>query len=364
MKHYLLYDTEYLFNVNCVFITNDGHIGYQQLGRYPIRRDPSSAHFVKDGSTTEHDWLGFVPAHHRLQIVDPPQGYLANANNRIASHAYYNGLHDYTIFTARSDRLHELISAQIASGRKFELQDLKNILADTVDTYCRRILPDLKALIPEAEAILGDFDCNFTSSSSAAVAYEVFMFELHQQIKPLRLMGMSTMSLHPVQQQLFNFIKQLRAEKGAGGQLHQAWLNMKHHVSAFFSSNATAAWSWGKFHRDAMHHLPFTKSPLSFLYDRAFDGFGNMHTLNVGKMNQVGLGNFETSHRANYRAIYSFREDSYWIIDSGSSEKFFSSTIFPTQRTTTTSGCSSSRTSSSRWPRRASHRGSPRSCEA
>lgn len=105
-------------------------------------------------------------------------------------------------------------------------------------------------------------------------------------------MGMSTMSLHPVQQQLYNFIKETRADSSKAGKLHQAWLNMKHHVSAFFSTNTTSAWIWGKFHQDAMHHLPFTKSPLNFLYDRAFDGFGNMHTVNVGKMNKVGLGNF------------------------------------------------------------------------
>lgn len=55
-----------------------------------------------------------------------------------------------------------------------------------------------------------------------------------------------------------------------------------------------------------MHHLPFSNSPLKFLYDREYRGSGNIHTVNVGKMDKVGLGNFETSHRANYRAIYSF----------------------------------------------------------
>lgn len=44
-----------------------------------------------------------------------------------------------------------------------------------------------------------------------------------------------------------------------------------------------------------------------------------MHTVNVGKMNKVEMGNFETSHRANYRAIYSFEGENLWIIDSGSS---------------------------------------------
>jgi hypothetical protein len=96
-----------------------------------------------------------------------------------------------------------------------------------------------------------------------------------------------------------------------------------------------------------MHHMPFSQSPLSFLYDRAFPGYGNMHTVNVGKMNKVEFGNFETSHRANYRVVHSFAGDSYWIIDSGSSEKLFSGISYPIQPITTTSGSSSAETSSS-----------------
>lgn len=74
-----------MFNVNIAFITKDGHIGYQQLGRYPIRKNPSMGRYIKDGTTTENDWLGFVPPQHRIQIIDPPKGYIVNGNNRIAS---------------------------------------------------------------------------------------------------------------------------------------------------------------------------------------------------------------------------------------------------------------------------------------
>ncbi len=110
-----------MFNVNVVFITTDGHIGHQQLGRYPIRRDPSSAHFVKDGKTTENDWLGFVPPYHRLQTIDPAKGFIANGNNKLAGEVYYNDLHKYTIYTSRSDRIHFLIEELIKKGHKLDV---------------------------------------------------------------------------------------------------------------------------------------------------------------------------------------------------------------------------------------------------
>ena len=123
---------------------------------------------------------------------------------------------------------------------------------------------------------------------------------------------------------------------------------MKQTLTDFFKTGNSSAWQWGKIHQDAMHHLPFSNSSIGFLYDRSSDGSGNMHTVNVGKMNKVEFGNFETSHRANYRAVYSFVGDSYWIIDSGISEKFFSSNFTPMQDTTMTSGNSSDATSSYR----------------
>lgn len=93
--------------------------------------------------------------------------------------------------------------------------------------------------------------------------------------------------------------------------------------------------------------MPFSQSPLNFLYDRTFPGYGNMHTVNVGKMNKVEFANFETSHRANYRVVHSFAGDSYWIIDSGSSENLFSGISSFMQPITTTSGSSSAGTNSS-----------------
>jgi penicillin G amidase len=120
--------------------------------------------------------MGFVPHNHRLQIIDPPSGYIVSANNRISSGNYYNGLHDYNIFTARSDRLHQIISEGIANGHKFTVEDMKEMLADTVDVYCQQILPYVKGVVSDASTLLATFDCDFVSTSSEAAMYEVFLF--------------------------------------------------------------------------------------------------------------------------------------------------------------------------------------------
>ena len=69
-----------------------------------------------------------------------------------------------------------------------------------------------------------------------------------------------------------------------------------------------------------MVHLPLGMHPLlSKIFNKETEGWGNLHTPNVGKSNKAELGNWATSHRANYRHIFDLGGKSEWIIDSGAS---------------------------------------------
>lgn len=91
--------------------------------------------------------MGIVPPEDRMHIYDPPKGYIVNANNKIAESNYYGGYLDYTIYTARADRIDEIIREEIKSGRKFNVDTAKKIMVDTVDVYCRQILPEILKVV-------------------------------------------------------------------------------------------------------------------------------------------------------------------------------------------------------------------------
>lgn len=133
--------TKTLFNGNIMAITADNHILMQQAGIHPLRRNSESGNYVKDGTTTEHDWVGIVPAEDRMHLMDPPKGYIIHANNRVAESGYYGGYLDHTIYTARADRLEEILQEAIKSGKKINDDFAKKVLMDTVDVYCRQLLP-------------------------------------------------------------------------------------------------------------------------------------------------------------------------------------------------------------------------------
>lgn len=108
---------KYFYNVDFLAITEDNNIIKQQSGLHPIRRNAESSTYIKDGITTQHDWVDIVSAQDRMYSLDPPKGYIAHANNRLAQSEYYGGYLDYTIFTASADRIDELIQTEIKAGR-------------------------------------------------------------------------------------------------------------------------------------------------------------------------------------------------------------------------------------------------------
>lgn len=75
------------------------------MGMLPLRRDPHSGVYVKDGSLSENDWIGFVQGENKLHCEDPARGYIVSANNKAASRKYFDGVGDMAIYTARADRI-------------------------------------------------------------------------------------------------------------------------------------------------------------------------------------------------------------------------------------------------------------------
>ena len=63
------------------------------------------ASYIKDGTSSKYDWLGFMPQGDRLFVTDPERGWIATANNRPASSKFQGGYFDEVIFSARASRI-------------------------------------------------------------------------------------------------------------------------------------------------------------------------------------------------------------------------------------------------------------------
>jgi len=72
---------------NFVFADVDGNIAYQANGLIPVRKKGSGL-LPAPGWTGEYDWTGFIPWDELPQSVNPPEGFIVTANNKITGDHY------------------------------------------------------------------------------------------------------------------------------------------------------------------------------------------------------------------------------------------------------------------------------------
>ena len=67
---------------NMLVADRRGSIAIRSTGRFPIRPGGGSGFEIRDGSTSASDWRGSLPVEFAPQALNPPQGYLASANQQ------------------------------------------------------------------------------------------------------------------------------------------------------------------------------------------------------------------------------------------------------------------------------------------
>ncbi|HUL11318.1 MAG TPA: penicillin acylase family protein, partial [Methylococcaceae bacterium] len=109
---------------NVVLADADGRIAWTYLGRFPRRRgfDGSVSLSWAERPTA---WDGFIPPEQLPRVIDPPEGYLATANNRtlgrdypyVIGHNYAHGYRAYRI----AERLRQMSKATEADLLELQL---------------------------------------------------------------------------------------------------------------------------------------------------------------------------------------------------------------------------------------------------
>jgi penicillin amidase len=67
---------------NLVYADDQGHIGYQAIGRIPLRPSGIANATISDQA---HEWQGYIPFDAMPNAFDPPSGFLATANARVTT---------------------------------------------------------------------------------------------------------------------------------------------------------------------------------------------------------------------------------------------------------------------------------------
>ncbi len=164
---------------NLVSADIEGNIGYLVRGELPIRSSKANRQLPAPGWTGEHEWIGTVPFEQLPQAINPPEGFIATANQRVVEgDEPYIG--SYFATPARAERIVELLSGRetLTPG------EIAAIQGDTTSGPARAwagLLARSGPYAAEAErarAMLAAWDGNLLPGSGEALLYACFRREV------------------------------------------------------------------------------------------------------------------------------------------------------------------------------------------
>jgi penicillin amidase len=299
---------------NVHYADTSGHIGFIAPGRVPIRAN-GDGRWPVPGWTGEYDWQGWIPFDALPRMLDPADGVLFNANNRLVPPDYPYLLTADWEAPHRARRL-----ARLLERDAFGPADFAAMQADVLSLLAQDLLPIMLAAAPsgpaaaDALARLEAWDGAMRADAAEPLIFAAWYRELSRLIYADELGDMFDRFWHVRPQFMERILTErqvwcddIRTERAetcadlAAAALDAALLDLTRR----FGDDPTA-WRWGAAHTARMRHPVLGDQPfLSSLFDIEIATGGDSVTVNVGHFDPRNEQRpFASTHAATFRAIY------------------------------------------------------------
>ena len=166
---------------NFMYADVEGNIGLQATGLIPIRND-RNGFMLRDAANPEHHWKGYVAYNEMPYVLNPPEGIIITANNKLTDGSYKYYISSLWEPDSRAARIQEHLN----SKSTFDTEDFRAIQFDRISIQSRRLLPYLlQALSTDTAhahqkpiAYLENWDSNFDQASIGATIFTQFYMRL------------------------------------------------------------------------------------------------------------------------------------------------------------------------------------------
>ncbi|HEX9029731.1 MAG TPA: penicillin acylase family protein [Anaerolineales bacterium] len=161
---------------NLVYADVDGNIGYQTPGNVPIRAKGDGTLPVP-GWTDDYDWTGYIPFEKLPYAFNPPQGYIATANNSVVGPDYPYLITKDWDYGFRATRIVDMI--EHAPG-PITIEYIQKMQGDNKDLNAEALSPVLLQVplsdsrLEKARALLQNWDYQDGMDSAPAALFAVF----------------------------------------------------------------------------------------------------------------------------------------------------------------------------------------------
>ncbi len=269
---------------NFIFADRHGNIGYWCCALIPIRANHNGL-LPLPGWSDKYEWQGIVPFEERPHMINPPGGFIASANNRVAGGDYPYEIGTYHDAPDRFLRIHHLFADQA----DISVQDVRRAQADIYAPLASELVPLILEAVSQNELdegmktvmkILSAWDFRMDKESAAASIYEMAMNQLlrnlmAEELGPDLFEKYIGLSVFPPRA-LRRLIKARDAMPGKGTGVSAGGLSDD--VIAQSLQQAVAKlrdtfgddpdrWRWGKLHTLTFEHVLGKRKPLNRFFN-------------------------------------------------------------------------------------------------
>jgi penicillin amidase len=168
---------------NVVVADRQGTIAYFCAGKFPRRPEAGVGLGILDGASPAHSWRGYLTWAELPKVVNPPEGFLVTANNRVAPDLPPSIACGFWEPAYRATRIATLLDRCPAARP----EDMARIQTDVLSVQAAGILAHLVRPVAEnlqdprarqAAALLLAWDCAMLADSAPGALYHLFYQEL------------------------------------------------------------------------------------------------------------------------------------------------------------------------------------------
>ncbi len=314
-----------------------GNIALYVASKVPLRLGNRA--LIMPGDTNLYDWIGYIPFEELPHGINPPEGFLASANNRCAGADYpYHISHWFTI----PDRYNRILE-MIAEKDVFTIEDMMEMQADQKSLWVRKVKAtcwpvlldaDIKGTALAAFDRVHAWDGNMSAEGIQSTLFEVFYEKLKKNVfedelgehYPASLSGGGAV-VRGVMDRILNGQEISWCDNINTPDITESiedlvvpawneailWLEDNH-------GEDMEKWIWGDLHKVSLKHPLGSVNLLNRIFRLERGPFrvgGSSHT--VSPYNYPGLKSFSVTHGASQRHVYNLLDPdgSQIIIPSG-----------------------------------------------
>jgi penicillin G amidase len=257
---------------NLVFADTEGNIGFQSVGRVPLRKVAERGYRL--GWDPQHQWTGVIEYDQMPGLINPKRGYVVTANNRLAPSDFPLPLFGCWASGHRARRIRQQIEAKKTWSRddcrSLQLDVHSGRAAQSVSALITALEGDGDARVQQAVSLLRGWNYHIATDSAAATIFNVFFTNWCKTVCRERL---------PADQAAFaatvcvGIASRLLARDEAGWFQRDriAALRETFRVSldelATRLGNDMGGWTWGRIHVLAQPHFLSKRGDLGKLLD-------------------------------------------------------------------------------------------------